>query len=133
MPDDSTAIQVRRGDYHKFPDHHPLMSVEYYQEAVKRVKTSKIYIFSDDINWCKANLNFDIPIEYVKDEDYNELYLISLCKNIIISNSTFGWWGAYLNNRTDSTIIVPSIWAGNALIKDGFDVESLLFKEWLRI
>ena len=81
----------------------------------------------------RAELNFDIPIEYVKDEDYNELYLISLCKNIIISNSTFGWWGAYLNNRTDSTIIVPSIWAGNALIKDGFDVESLLFKEWLRI
>jgi len=133
IPDDATAIQVRRGDYHKFPDHHPLLTVDYYQEAVKRVKTSKIYIFSDDIKWCKNNLQFDVPVKYVQDEDYNELYLISLCKNIIISNSSFGWWAAYLNNRVDSTIIVPSIWFGNALIKEGFDIDSLLFKEWIRL
>jgi glycosyltransferase involved in cell wall biosynthesis len=133
IPHDATAIQVRRGDYHKFPDHHPMLSIEYYQEAVKRIKTSKIYIFSDDITWCKSNLQFDSPIEYIEDEDYNELYLISLCKNIIISNSSFGWWAAYLNNRVDSTIIVPSIWFGDVLIKDGFDIDSLLFKEWTRI
>jgi glycosyltransferase involved in cell wall biosynthesis len=130
---DATAIQVRRGDYHKFPDHHPLLSSEYYTEAVKKVETSKIYIFSDDINWCKTNLKFNVPVEYIKDEDYNELYLISLCKNIIISNSTFGWWAAYLNDRKDSTIIVPSIWVGNALIKQGFNVDDILFKEWIRI
>lgn len=133
IPNDATAIQVRRGDYHKFPDHHPLLTIDYYNKAIKKISTSKIYVFSDDIDWCKSNFKFNVPIEYVKDEDYNELYLISLCKNIIISNSSFGWWGAYLNNRKDSTVIVPSTWFGTALIKQGFDIDSLLFKEWLRI
>jgi len=133
IPSDATAIQVRRGDYHKFPDHHPLLTVDYYNKAIEKINTSKIYIFSDDIDWCKSNLKFNISTEYVKDEDYNELYLISLCKNIIISNSSFGWWSAYLNDRSDSVIIVPSTWFGPALIKNGFDINSLLFKEWIRI
>ncbi|MGA0108144.1 MAG: hypothetical protein ACO3IA_03205, partial [Candidatus Nanopelagicales bacterium] len=47
---------------HKFPDHHPLLSSEYYTEAVKKVETSKIYIFSDDINWCKTNLKFNYMV-----------------------------------------------------------------------
>lgn len=133
IPNDATAIQVRRGDYHKFPDHHPLLTIDYYNKAIEKISTSKIYVFSDDIDWCKSNFKFNVPIEYVKDEDYNELYLISLCKNIIISNSSFGWWGAYLNNRKDSTIIVPSTWFGPSLIKEGFDINSLLFEEWIRI
>ena len=133
IPNDATAIQVRRGDYHKFPDHHPLLTVDYYNKAIEKISTSKIYVFSDDINWCKSNFKFNIPVEYIRDEDYNELYLISLCKNIIISNSSFGWWAAYLNDRTDSVIIVPSTWVGPSLLREGFDINCLLFKDWIKI
>lgn len=132
--DNSTAIQVRRGDYYKFPNHHPLLSVEYYKNAVKMVNSSKIYIFSDDIDWCKKNLIFEnVPVEYIQDEDYNELYFISLCKNIIISNSSFGWWAAYLHQINNANIIVPSIWFGKSITETGFVFNEFIPSEWKKI
>jgi len=129
-PDTSniTAIQVRRGDYIKFPNHHPLLSSEYYAKAVNSLASEKVWVFSDDIQWCKENLHFYCPVEYIKDEDYIELYLMSLCKNIVISNSSFGWWSSYLSN--DSNVYVPPIWFGNALINNGFKYEDLILPEW---
>jgi len=129
--DNSTAIQIRRGDYYKFPNHHPQLPISYFQKAVEYVKPSwKIYIFSDDINWCKSNLNLNCNVEYIQDEDYNELYLISMCKNIIISNSSFGWWAAYLHQNPNANIIVPSIWFGKLIIEKGFIYDELIPKNW---
>jgi glycosyltransferase involved in cell wall biosynthesis len=131
--DHVTAIQVRRGDYHKFPDHHPLLTKDYYKESIKLASPTEIWVFSDDTEWCREHLQFDCLTEYLKDEDYMELYIMSLCKNIIISNSSFGWWGSYLNERDDATIYVPSTWFGPALITDGFQMDDLILKEWIKV
>lgn len=129
-----TGIQVRRGDYHKFPDHHPLLKADYYKTAVDIIKPSEILVFSDDIQWCKENFNFECPVHYIKDEDYVEFHLLSLCHNIVISNSSFGWWAAYLNNHmTPPNVYVPSTWFGKALIDDGFIYDDLILPEWNRI
>lgn len=133
---DSTAIQVRRGDYYKFPDHHPLLPSEYYTKAVNEGGFKKLAIFSDDIPWCKANLKFDIDveIEYITGEsDWSELIKMSRCQNLIISNSSFGWWAAYLNTRPDKKVFVPDPWFGKALIDDGFKMDDLILPEWIKI
>lgn len=128
-----TAIQVRRGDYWKFPDHHPLLTPYYYAKAVKMACPEEIWVFSDDIKWCEENLHFDCPVRYIKDEDYIEMYVMSFCKNIIISNSSFGWWAAYLNMRPDTKVYVPDPWFGKAYINDGFKMEDLILPEWIRV
>lgn len=130
---DVTAIQVRRGDYYKFPDHHPLLTPNYYANAVKLAQPKEVWVFSDDTKWCQENLSFDCPMRYVKDEDYIELYAMSFCKNVIISNSSFGWWAAYLNNRPDATVYVPSVWFGPALIADGFKTNDLILNGWIKV
>ena len=133
MTTDATAIQVRRGDYKKFPEHHPMLTAEYYKKAVELTDTPNIYIFSDDIDWCKENLQFDRNVQYIKDEDYCELYTIASCRNIIISNSSFGWWAAYLHRMPEAKVIVPSTWFGPALIADGFIYEDLILSDWIRV
>jgi hypothetical protein len=127
-----TAIQVRRGDYIKFPKHHPLLTPEYYAKAVKMANSTKVWVFSDDIQWCKENLHFDCPVEYIKEEDYIEMYLMSLCKNIVISNSSFGWWAAYLKNGIGQ-IFAPNIWFGPAIMEMGFKMNDLIPNEWIKI
>jgi glycosyltransferase involved in cell wall biosynthesis len=122
-----TAIQVRRGDYVKFPQHHPLLPPEYTARAVKLTDCEGVWVFSDDTDWCRQNLRFDMPVEYVKDEDYIEMYLMGLCKNIVISNSSFGWWAAYLGN---AKVYAPNPWFGPALIAQGFKIEDLILPDW---
>lgn len=129
----TTAIQVRRGDYIKFPNHHPMMTAEYYKKAVEMTECDQIYICSDDIEWCKENLKFDKPVQYIKDRDYCELYLIASCKNIVISNSSFGWWAAYLKRYDYGKVIAPATWFGPALLAEGFKIDDLLPPDWLRI
>ncbi len=125
-----TAIQVRRGDYVKFPQHHPLLPPEYYAKAVKMAGSGPVWIFSDDIEWCKKNLNFGDDTRYVKDEDFMEMYLMGLCKNLVISNSSFGWWAAYLGK---AKVFAPEPWFGPALIQQGFKIDDLIPPDWTKI
>ena len=112
-----SAINIRRGDYLKFPNHHPIQSTEYYNKGVELLKndTELFVIFSDDIEWCKENLKLDNSVYIQGEKDYNELYLMSLCKNNIISNSSFSWWGAWLNEDQNKKVIGPNIWFGNSI------------------
>lgn len=128
-----TIVQVRRGDYIRFPDHLPLLPIDYYLAAAKQALPEEIWICSDDIDWCKENLPFNCPVKYLKDEDYIRMYLMSLCKNVIISNSSFGWWGCYLNKNSNKKIYVPSVWFGKALIDDGFKMDDLILSDWIKI
>lgn len=135
---DITAIQVRRGDYYKFPDHHPQLTPEYYAKAVKMADNKNILIFSDDIQWCIDNIHFgeDYNVRYMSKtntSDWQELYTLSECKNIIISNSSFGWWSAYLNTHPDKKIYVPSIWFGKVMINEGFNIDDLVLPEWIKV
>lgn len=132
MDKKKTSIHVRRGDYLKFPNHHPIQSTEYYDKAIELLKNSTelFVIFSDDIDWCKKNLKLNNVVYVEGEKDYNELYLMSLCDNNIISNSSFSWWGAWLNNNDEKIVIGPSKWFGSAIQHNTGDI---LPEKWIKI
>lgn len=111
---DSVSIHVRRGDYVGLQNHHPLCSVEYYKVAIEYFGNDKKYfVFSDDIDWCKQFF-VDIDVTFVEGLcDWHEMYLMSVCKHNIIANSTFSWWGAWLN-KNNNMVIAPKNWFGPA-------------------
>ena len=122
--DTAISIHVRRGDYTKFPDIHPTLPIEYYKNALenfpKNDSLQRTYVFSDDIEWCKQQDIFKDSI-FVNEEDDIELYMMSLCENNIIANSTFSWWAAYLNKNPKRKVIYPDIWFGPKGPKYNFD------------
>jgi hypothetical protein len=75
-----------------------------------------IYIvFSDDIDWCKKNLPFlDEKIFIEGNDDFFDLYLMSKCQNNIIANSSFSWWGAWLNKSENKKVMSPKNWFGQS-------------------
>jgi hypothetical protein len=126
-----TSIHVRRGDYVRHPNHHPTQTLEYYRSSINYLKdkTDLFLVFSDDIEWCKDNLKLD-NIVYIEDErDYIEIYLMSLCYNNIISNSTFSWWGAWLNKNENKVVIGPKKWFGSAIQNNTNDI---LPENWVK-
>jgi hypothetical protein len=121
----SVSIHVRR--LHGIADGKPLAydinlhgacSLGYYEQAVEiiksRVRNPQFIIFSDDPQWCKEHLNIASTAKFAADEgvvsDAEELQLMSFCQHHIISNSTFGWWGAWLGNNSGKVVIAPSRW-----------------------
>ncbi|MFI3240217.1 MAG: alpha-1,2-fucosyltransferase [Bacteroidales bacterium] len=117
---ESVSIHIRRGDYTKSRRWHNIGSIcnsDYYNWAMASINASipdaVYFVFSDDIQWVRENLN--IPnatyIDWnVGAASHNDLRLMSLCKHNIIANSSFSWWGAYLNNNEDKIVIAPSKW-----------------------
>jgi hypothetical protein len=109
----TVSIHIRRGDYLMNPHIHPSVGLSYIQKALDLVQDySTIFVFSEDKNWVKENLKFSNMIIVEEDEDYKEIWLMSLCKNNIICNSTFSWWGSFLNRNENKKVIAPSIWFG---------------------
>jgi hypothetical protein len=108
------SIHIRHGDYLMFPNHHPPCSVNYYNKAMEYFDNTLFLIFSDDINWCKTIFKGDNFIFIENELDYIDLYIMSMCKNNIMANSSFSWWGSWLNNNENKKIIVPSKWFGIA-------------------
>lgn len=91
----------------------------YYNQAVNfiaaKVENPKFYLFSDDIEWCKKNIKIGFPVEYLERSSEgpkasHHLQLMSLCKHNIITNSTFSWWGAWLNQNPTKHVVAPAIW-----------------------
>jgi hypothetical protein len=110
------SIHVRHGDYMGLATHHPPCQPQYYYGAIKQFDGDTLFlVFSDDIEWCKSIFKGDNFIFISNEEDYIDLHLISLCKNNIIANSSFSWWGAYLNKNENKKVIAPSKWFGRAL------------------
>jgi hypothetical protein len=120
------SIHVRRGDYVMFPDHHPPCSFSYYNSAIEelRIANEKVVylIFSDDVDWCKTE--FTDPSYIITDlnNPYSEMCAMSLCDHNIIANSSFSWWGAWLNKNPDKIVIAPARWFGPAISKDVSDI-----------
>lgn len=121
----SISLHIRRGDYiqdKKTNNFHGICDVKYYRQALEKWRQMSgeekivLFIFSDDIEWAKENLKFPYQIYFVSDfkiPDYEEMYLMSLCKHNIIANSTFSWWGAWLNQNPNKIIIGPRQWLTN--------------------
>ena len=98
------SIHVRRGDYLGLPNHFQILTVEYYKNAISNFDENTLFlIFSDDIRWCQENFDFIENKIFITDlEDFEEIYLMSYCNNNIIANSSFSWWGAWMNQNQNS-------------------------------
>lgn len=113
----AVAVHIRRGDYLKFSDVYILCSLSYYRKAMEHIATHTpqphFFIFSDDLNWVKENLKTDYPCTYVEkqwDSDIYDIWLMKHCHHNIIANSSFSWWGAWLNEHPDKIVIAPTPW-----------------------
>ena len=125
-----TSLHVRRGDYVWLSDYHYNQGVDYYKSATDIIGKEKQYlIFSDDIQWCKENLDFIENKIFITDNtDYEDLYLMSLCENNIIANSSFSWWGAWLNKNENKKVISPKNWFGKS--NSHLDTKDLYCDKW---
>lgn len=128
--EDSCSLHVRRGDYLGLSNFHPQQSIEYYTEATKVIGQDKLFvIFSDDIEWCKQNFDFLANKEFISgNEDYEDMFLMSSCQNNIITNSTFSWWGAWLNKNSNKKVVAPKKWFGPSNLH--LDTKDLYCDEW---
>ncbi len=117
------SLHVRRGDYLRFPTIHPFIGLDYINKSISLFDDYNILIFSDDIKWCKENIKKE-NVFYVDEklEDYQQLWLMSLCEHNIISNSSFSWWGSYLNKNENKIVIAPKMWFGKDSCNDTKDI-----------
>lgn len=113
----TVSVHIRRGDYLQPQNAHlNVCTKEYYQKAVTLIKdrdNTIFVVFSDDVAWVKDNIDFGEKVIFVDDEGvspYWDIYLMSKCKGHIISNSTFSWWGSFLNEKDEKLIIAPKRW-----------------------
>jgi hypothetical protein len=127
----NVSIHIRRGDYLQIPDVLPTIDVSYFHKCLEIINSyDNIFVFSDDKNWVKENIKFENIIYVDGLEDYEELWTISLCRINIMSNSSFSWWGAFLNQNPNKIIYTPSIWFGENGEKDYNDIYE---NDWIKI
>lgn len=111
--EESVSLHVRRGDYIKIGK---TLNAGYYNKAInymkKRYKKPLFLLFSEDLDWIRHNLEIGDYCIYINEDrkllDFEELLIMSCCRSNIISNSTFSWWGAWLNRNPDKTVVAPS-------------------------
>ena len=113
----SLGLHVRRGDYVTNPktkSFHGVCDASYYTRALNVVRNlvdiDHVYIFSDDVAWCRDNLDFSIPTVLIKTSviDTEQLKLLSLCDHHVISNSSFSWWAAWFGYSEEQVCYLPS-------------------------
>lgn len=117
----AVSLHIRRGDYAKDKatnKHWGTCNMEYYAKALNEIAKSvpkpNVYVFSDDIAWAKENLKSDFPLSFVSASgiaNQEEMMLMAASKHNIIANSTFSWWGAWLNQNPAKIVISPLRWA----------------------
>lgn len=134
----SVSLHIRRGDYvtNKTANaYHGVCDLKYYYEAIKIIKEKMVnpifFVFSDDILWAKENLKDEefIFVSSAEIEDVEEMMLMSKCKHNIIANSSFSWWGAWLNGNAKKIVIAPKKWFND---KKAGQVD-IVPNNWLRI
>lgn len=131
----SVSIHMRLGDYLNLSDlYGNICTPAYYQRAVElikeKVENPTFFLFSNDVKAAAEQLGIDniVPVEgNTGDKSYLDMYLMSKCKHNIIANSTFSWWGAWLNDNKDKTVCCPTT------LLNGYDNGSVYCKDWIRI
>jgi hypothetical protein len=109
------SVHIRRGDYVNLQQYHPLCTIEYYKNAMLKFTNHKFLIFSDDIQWCKNNFGNENNIIYSElNSHIQDMCGMSLCSHNIIANSSFSWWGAWLNDNPNKIVIAPQKWFGES-------------------
>lgn len=136
----AVSLHIRRADYvtnNYTLTVHGCCSLDYYHHAVnlvaEKVESPHFFIFSDDPVWAKSNLQLPFPVTFVThngpDKNYEDLRLMSLCRHNILANSTFSWWGAWLNAYPDKMVIAPQKWFNT----DKMDPRDLVPQSWIKI
>lgn len=135
----AVAVHVRRGDYVSNPttnQFHGTSPVAYYQAAfdymTQHLDQPHFFIFSDDIAWVQQNLSIPQPVTVVSNgrlQDYEELMLMSLCQHHIIANSSFSWWGAWLNPNPHKMVIAPKQWFTNPTV----NAQDIIPTTWVKL
>ena len=121
----SVSVHVRRGDYlhPTIAAHHGNCSVEYYRQAIEKISTAfptaVFYFFTDDASWVQNEFIDKIPGSVLVKNNtgansWKDMYLMSKCSHHIIANSSFSWWGAWLNYSEDKMVIAPAKWFNNS-------------------
>lgn len=113
------SVHIRRGDYLLTTDYHGLCSEKYYSDAMyfisNNIEDAVFVFFSDDMDWVKENLNKNKEKVVFVDwnqgkESWQDMYLMSQCKHNIVANSSFSWWGAWLNTNPNKIVVAPKKW-----------------------
>lgn len=135
---DAISVHVRRGDYVNLASaaaYHGLCGLGYYQRAIGyiagRVHNPALFIFSDDLQWVRSNLQPPLPTFYVdhnSEKAFQDLRLMSHCKHHVIANSSFSWWGAWLANPSNQIVVAPAKW-----FKVDRPTPDLLPSHWIRL
>lgn len=134
----SVSLHVRRGDYLNNPEiYGGICTEEYYGRAVARIREKTddplFIVFSDDTEWAKEKFGNDTSFVFAQDllpkdhPDWVEMMLMSRCRHNITANSSFSWWGAYLNGNEEKNVIAPKKWVNNVTAPD------ICPDDWIRI
>jgi len=137
----SISLHIRRSDFisSKFHTIHGACTVEYYKKAVEyivnKINDPIFFIFSDDIEWARINLNLSYPSEFVAGnlggKSYLDMQLMCQCKHNIIANSSFSWWAAWLNSNPEKVVIGPKQWFSNEDMNA--QTNDLIPNTWIRL
>ncbi|WP_430934751.1 alpha-1,2-fucosyltransferase [Saccharicrinis sp. 156] len=136
----SVSVHIRRGDYvtsKHYNNVHQVLSPEYYQKAAtiieEQITNPTYFVFSDDPQWAKENLIFKHKAVFIDHNNgknaFEDLRLMSNCKHHIIANSTFSWWGAWLNPNKDKIVIAPDKWYKMEKLEN----KDILPEKWIRL
>jgi hypothetical protein len=112
----SVSLHIRRGDYvTSYSSFYHILNVDYYKKALeyieKRSGRVQVFVFSDDIKWARQNLQIGSDTVFVEpNKNFEDLHLMSLCSHNIMANSSFSWWGAWLNRNKNKIVIAPEKW-----------------------
>lgn len=122
LKNQSVSIHIRRGDYvtnKDAADFHGLLGMDYYKNSIEfirsMVRNPVFFVFTDDPEWVLKNFSHHLPFTLVRhtqsaNAGLRDLRLMSLCKHHIIANSSFSWWGAWLNSNHKKIVIAPKEW-----------------------
>lgn len=134
------SLHVRRGDYVSSKQTnaaHGLTTLDYYRSAIRtvreRVSGGRFFVFSDDLDWCRENLALEPDTVFVEGNGganaFEDLRLMSLCRHHIVANSSFSWWGAWLNPSPDKLVIAPRQWFADPKM----NATDLVPATWIRL
>lgn len=136
----SISMHIRRADYvtdSGTSQIHGACSLEYYHRAVKfiseKISDPVFFIFSDDHQWVKDNIRLDYPVKYVDhnlaDKNFEDLRLMNTCKHNIIANSSFSWWGAWMNTNPEKIVVSPVKWFNQLDV----NTEDIYPQSWVKL
>jgi hypothetical protein len=133
----SVSVHVRRGDYVSNAvtnNYHGICDLDYYEKAISaiaaKISAPHFFIFSDDIGWARENLKSQWSLTFVSGgKNFEDLSLMSQCKHNIIANSSFSWWGGWLNRYSEKIVIGPLKWFNDAEANAGFNLP----EKWIRV